>query len=592
MPRILKMEEAVFSKIAAGEVVERPASVLKELIENSLDAGAARIDVEAQGAGKKLLRVSDNGTGMDQEDLRLCLEPHSTSKISSIEDLDRLSTFGFRGEALAAVCAVSEVTISSSLQGQNEGWKVKSQAGKIKEESPAAGAGGTAVEVQNLFFNTPARFKFLKSDEFERGKIISVIEEAALANPEVAFFLLSDGKKRLAFEAARKGESAEKDRIAAVLGETLGQHLTLGEGKEKGLNLRLFVSTEAGLVNNRKYQHWFVNRRPIDSRLLQQALYRAFGPHMLQGRHPVCVGYLETSPSDFDVNVHPAKREIRFKNEGDVFNMVVRVVSRALSQSLTPRVLVKDPSSPENRLSLHSESLVSESVSSYSPIASVRSAVAMPLPLGEPILSRDENHGPDWFIPPYRYLGQIEQSYLVFESAGGIFILDQHAASECVLFERYGDLLLKGRVVSERLILPIAVSLPASTVSVIMDQKPNLFELGFEVESFGKGMIQVTATPPMLKKEKDVERALHAIAEDFSNAATSLAEVRRKSLATMACKAAVKAHDFLGEQEAVALLLDLSKVRQARNCPHGRPTMLALNRTELARRFGRPGAVS
>ena len=591
MPKILKMEEAVFSKIAAGEVVERPASVLKELIENSIDAKATRIDVEAQGAGQKLLRVSDDGTGMDREDLRLCLEPHATSKIKSIEDLDRLSTFGFRGEALAAVSAVSEVMIFSSLEGQSQGWKIKAQAGKIREESPAPGAGGTTLEVGNLFFNTPARLKFLKSDEFERGKIISVIEEAALANPEIAFSLKTEGKKRLSFEAARNGENAEKDRIAMVLGESLGQYLTFGEETEKGIRLRLFVSTEAGLVNNRKYQHWFVNRRPIDSRLLQQALYRAFGPHILQGRHPVCVGYLEISPVDFDVNVHPAKREIRFKNEGEIFNLIVRVISKILSQSLKPQVLVKDSYLPPIGLDSHSESLALESAPSYS--GSLRNAVDASLPFGEPILSQEKNNpGPDWFTPPYRYLGQIERSYLVFEALGGIFILDQHAASECVLFERYGDLLLKGRVVSERLILPVAVSFPASSVSAIMDRKSNLFDLGFEVEAFGKGMIQVTATPPLLKKDKDVEEALHKIAEDFSDPAASLLEVRRKSLATMACKAAVKAHDFLGEQEAMALLLDLSKARQARNCPHGRPTMLALNRTELARRFGRPGAIS
>ncbi len=588
MPKILRMEEAVFSKIAAGEVVERPASVLKELLENSLDAGASRIDIEIEGAGKNLLRVSDNGLGMDPEDCRLCLEPHATSKISSISDLERLSTFGFRGEALAAVCAVSEIVVSSCLKGHNQGWKVKAQAGKIKEESPSPGVGGTTITVQNLFFNTPARFKFLKSDEFERGKIISVIEESALANPASAFFFQSEGKKRLAFEAANE----EKDRIAAVLGESLGQRLTLAQAREKGVGFRIFVSTEAGLVNNRKYQHWFVNRRPIDSRLLQQALYRAFGPQTLQGRHPVCVAYLEMEPSDFDINVHPAKREIRFRNEKEIFNLIVRTVSQALAQSLTPRVLIKDSYFPKNEGHVNAESQVLEPVPSYSLTSQTPRAFAVSLPL-EPLLAQDsQSRGPDWFTPPYRYLGQIEQSYLIFEAAGGIFILDQHAASECVLFERYGDLLLKGRIVSERLILPVTVPLPASSVSRILDQQSHLFDLGFEIEPFGKGMLQVLATPVMLKKEKDIEAALYKIAEDFSDAEMSLAEVRRKSLATMACKAAVKAHDFLGEQEAAALLLDLSKARQARNCPHGRPTMLALNRMELARRFGRPGAVS
>jgi len=612
MPIIQRMSEDVFSRIAAGEVVERPASILKELIENSLDAGALRIDIEAEEAGKKNLRVSDDGSGMDAEDCRLCLERHATSKICALEDLESLSTFGFRGEALAAVAAVSRISVASALKGAQEGWTVEAEAGRIVKSSPAPAIRGTAISVRDLFFNTPARLKFLKSEEFERGRLLSVIEEAALANPETAFFFKSEGKNRLSLEALGKKESAGTERIVSVLGESLAQNLLVAEremaglrsslaereragasfGKAlcSGLRLKIVMSAPGALLTNRRFQYWFVNRRPIEARILQQALYRAYTPLRLQGRHPLVIGYLELDPATFDVNVHPAKREIRFRNEREIFDLVLRSVSEALAKAHSPGPLLRTDSTEyqvENNF-LSEPAFVADAPSAYAApeartaLFSFSSSVASSL-------HKTDGH-PNWFTPPYRYLGQIERSYLIFEAAGGLFVLDQHAASECVLFERYGESLLSGSILSERLLLPISVSLPASAVSRVLDQKDRLLELGFEVEALGKGAVQVLSTPPLLHKEKDVQDAVQKLAEDFGEARLALNEVRRKTLSTIACKAAVKAHDPLGEKEALALLDDLSHAREPQSCPHGRPTMIALSRGELARRFGRPGA--
>ncbi len=590
MPIIQRMSEDVFSRIAAGEVVERPASILKELIENSLDAGALRIDVEAEEAGKKILRVSDDGGGMDAEDCRLCLERHATSKIHALEDLESLSTFGFRGEALAAVAAVSRVSVTSALKGAKEGWTVEAEAGRIVKSSPAPAIRGTAISVRDLFFNTPARLKFLKSEEFERGRLLSVIEEAALANPETAFFFKSEGKNRLSLEALCNKESAGTERIVSVLGESLAQNLLVAERETADLRLKIVLSAPGALLNNRRFQYWFVNRRPVEARILQQALYRAYTPLRLQGRHPLVVGYLELDPAAFDVNVHPAKREIRFRNEREIFDLVLRSVSDALAKAHSPGPLLR-PDLTEYRVenNFSSEPAFVADAPSAKVEPEARTALLPFSSSATSSLHKTDGH-PHWFTPPYRYLGQIERSYLIFEAAGGLFVLDQHAASECVLFERYGESLLSGRILSERLILPISVSLPASAASRVLDQKDRLLELGFEVEALGKGAVQVLSTPPLLQKEKDVQEAVQKLAEDFGEARLALNDIRRKTLSTIACKAAVKAHDPLGEKEALALLDDLSHAQEPQSCPHGRPTMIALSRGELARRFGRPGA--
>ncbi len=569
MPRIQLLPPQVFSRIAAGEVVERPAALLKELVENALDAGATRISIESSGAGRKTLRVSDDGCGMDPKDCELALERHATSKIASVEDLEKLSTFGFRGEALFAAAAVSRLSIVSCPEGARSGWKVEAEAGLVKSSGPAPAAAGTTVEARDLFFNTPARLKFLKSDAFEKSRLAAVVEEAALAHPEVQFLYKSEGRLHLRFDPEN-----ERARLAAVLGDDAGRNLLLVEADRPGFKARFYVSAPDGLVATRELQHWFVNRRPVEAKTLQQALYRAYGEHRPKDRHPACVGCLEMPPDCFDVNVHPGKREVRFRSEREVFELVYSLISNALLKNRSAAPIVAEP-----------RPLYSSSA------APARAEQASLLLESAPAEAFEAGEGrPAWFTPPFRYLGQIERSYLVFEAAGGLFVLDQHAAAERILFEKLLGEVESGRVRSQRLMLPLAVELPASSAAKVLGRKERLERLGFEIAPFGKTGLHVLAAPARLCSGAPLQELVHRLLESLEDEVSAAQAVQHDMLATVACKAAVKAHDALGEKEALRLLEDLKDCRDGSCCPHGRRAMLALNREELARRFQRPGA--
>ncbi len=584
MGRIQRLPDAVSSRIAAGEVIERPASLLKELIENALDAGASKISVEAVGAGKKSLRVSDDGAGMDKTDLELCLERHATSKIANFEDLENLGTYGFRGEALYAAAAVSTITISSAQHGAKSGWKISAQGGKTGALSPSPAVAGTTVLVEELFARTPARLKFLKSDQFEKGKLAAAVEEAALANPEVHFSYKSEGRQQLNLPAEKSADPVERARrrVAAVLGSDLAKNLILLPAERAGFRLTMFLSPVDSLAATRGFQYWFVNRRPVESRLLQQALYRGYGEHRSRDRHPVVAAFLDLSPDSFDVNVHPGKREIRFKSDREVFDLVCGLVAQALAKNR--------PAAPLSKIS--GSSSVAEPPAfylggrSYFPEEpafkfETRPANAFESPAGSP----------NWFNPPYRYVGQIEKSFLVFEASGGIFILDQHAAAERILFERLLTEIEAGKLKSQKLLLPLTVELPASAVTKVLSRRERLEKLGFSVEALGKTALRVTAVPALFHKAADLKDLVHRVVESFEDSAAAARDLKHDALATIACKAAVKAHDALSEKEALKLLEDLKDCHDGSCCPHGRRSMLALSRDELARRFQRPGAV-
>lgn len=587
MPKIQRLDAAVSSRIAAGEVIERPASLLKELIENALDAGASKLSVEVLGAGKKSLRVSDNGSGMDRADCELCLERHATSKIARFDDLEKLSTYGFRGEALYAAAAVARLSIATARPKDKTGWKIEAEAGKILSSAPAPAVPGTTVLVSDLFFNTPARFKFLKSDQFEKGKLTAAFEEAALANPETHFTYKSENRLQLNLAPETAADPIERDRrrLSAVLGRELAQNLIPLTAERPGFKLSMFISPPDHLAASRHFQYWFVNRRPVEARLLQQALYRAYGEHRSRDRHPVAVAYLELSPDSFDVNVHPGKREIRFKSEREIFDLVSGLVASAVFKSRTAAPI------------------------SRAPIGAEPSKVAEPVPAfylggrsyfpeepffkleGRPTEALQKDSGaPQWFTPPYRYIGQVEKSYLLFEANGGLFMLDQHAAAERILFEKLLGEVESGGVKSQKLLLPLTVELPASAVTRVLSRKDRLSRLGFSIESFGKTGLHVTAVPALFHKADDLKDLVHRAVESFEDPAALARDLKHDALATIACKAAVKAHDRLGEKEAIKLLEDLKDCADGSCCPHGRRAMLALNREELARRFQRPGA--
>ena len=584
MPKISLLSPEVFSRIAAGEVVENPAAVLKELIENALDAGAATINVEISGGGKGLIRVNDDGCGMEPEDMALCLKRHATSKISAFGDLEILATYGFRGEALYAAASVSRLSITSRT-ARGQGWRLEANAGDIAFSGPASSAQGTTVEIRDLFYNTPARLKFLKSDETERARMTAVVEEAALANSAVHFTLKSESRERLNFPAL-KGAGAAQERLFAVLGDELARTLVPVAADRPEMKALLFASPPEHLASSRKFQWWFVNRRPVESRLLQQALYHAF--RELRGaRHPVLAAFLEMPAAAFDVNVHPAKREIRFKADREVFDLVSGLIAKAAARQSAPPLL----NFPRGNAGA---AAVSEAAASY------RSGAAAPnLSTSEAFLDLRAEHPansfvpreglPRWFHPPYRYLGQIEKSYLVFESDGGITVVDQHAAQERILFEKYAAEVADGKVRVQRLMLPMSLELPASRIAEVLSRRERLHEIGFEMEPFGKTMLNVVAVPALFEKAADLKDMIGRLLDFHGDPRVAARESRHEAVAMIACKAAVKAHDALSEKEAMRLLEDLKDCREPA-CPHGRPALLALDRQELARRFSRPGA--
>jgi len=588
MPIIQKLSEEVFSRIAAGEVVERPASLLKELIENALDAHSTSVDIEVMGAGKISLRVSDNGVGMDAEDVKLCLERHATSKIAAFEDLDKLHTFGFRGEALYAIAAVSKVTITSAQKDAKIGWRVTSEGSRITN-GPAPAVPGTTVFVKDLFYNTPARLEFLKSDGSERSRLAAVIEEAALANPAVRFTYKSEGRQVLRFEPEDSGDFfTDFDmRAAAVLGDDLAGGLLPIDVERPGVRVRMLVSPFDKMPSSRSFQYFFVNKRPVSSKILHTALYKAYGEHRPSGRQPVCVALLELNPDAFDANVHPGKREVRFKKDGEMFEIVSGLVASALAKAKAAAPITVEVPAATHEVVMDAPAPDSFYLGGRGSIPDdfkqlkLSSAMAMGAPEGAPV----------WYTPPFRYLGQIERSFMLFEANGGLFILDQHAAAERVLYEKLLGEIEGGGAKSQKLMIPVPVDLPASAVRAVLDKAARLEKIGFEVVAYGKNGLHVTAVPALFYQADETKKLIHRIIDGLSDPVAEAEQLRHDAIATIACKAAVKSHDRLGEEEAYKLLDALRDCKDGSACPHGRRAMLALSRDELARRFQRPGAV-
>ena len=586
MSIIQKLPEEVFSRIAAGEVVERPASLLKELIENALDAGATKIDIEVTGAGKDTLRISDDGCGMDAEDVKICLERHATSKIAAFEDLDRLHTFGFRGEALYAIAAVSKITITSAQKNAETAWRVTSEGGKVTN-GPAPAVPGTTVFVKDLFYNTPVRLEFLKSDGSERSRLAAVIEEAALANPAVRFTYKSEGRQVLRLEPENSGDFFHDFdmRAAAVLGDDLAGGLLPIDVERPGVRVRMLISPFDKMPSSRSFQYFFVNKRPVASKILQTALYKAYGDHRPAGKQPVCVALLELNPDAFDANVHPGKREVRFKKDGEMFEIVSGLVAAALAKSKAAAPITIEPAPA---------AVVADAPSHEGYYLGGRGFIPeefKQLKLGATVALTAPGGAPAWYTPPFRYLGQIERSYMLFEANGGLFVLDQHAAAERVLYEKLLGEIETGGAKSQKLMLPVPIDLPASAVRAVLDKTGRLHRIGFEVVAFGKNGLHVTAVPALFYQADEVKKLVHRVIDALSDPVAEAEQLRHDAIATIACKAAVKSHDRLGEDEAYRLLDALKDCKDGSACPHGRRAMLALNRDELARRFQRPGAV-
>lgn len=645
MSNIRVLDEKTAGKIAAGEVIERPAGVLKELLENAVDAGATCINVDIEGSGKDLIRINDNGCGMSAEDLELSVVRHATSKIRAFDDLEHLHTFGFRGEALYSVAAVSRMTLTSCEEG-GSGSRIEVHAGKTVSKSPAPSIKGTTVEIRNLFYNTPARLKFLKSDSYERACLLKVIEESALANLSVAYRVTVNGREVYNLPAQNGPLSqAVPARAKAILGEEVSQSFISKEFEEMGL--KLFLTPADKLVSVRDMQYVFVNRRPIDSKTVQQAIYKAYQNVRPKDRHPAFVAYMTLSPADFDVNIHPQKRDIRFVNENQVFGFIMHAAGETVFQNARPVEVAVTPSvdlpssappaaeklfaaesaaAAKPRISgntfLSAEAFAPQPEPASAPVFGVKSGfapkpgflmreteepvdyVARPAaPAEESVASGvefalpeppaderglDSTGEPTWYHGPYHYLGQLQKSYLLFENPLGLVLIDQHAAQERVLFEHYLDAFDKRDVKVQKLLFPIHVDLPPSNAETLLSWVNWLKTAGFELESFSARTVLVHSMPHMIRfKEDDMKEFIVSLSQVVGDPSKSTESLKRKMVAMLACKKAVKAHDQISAAEAEGLLENMKKCKDGMHCPHGRPCVAQLKMKDIDKLFGR-----
>jgi len=560
--RIRILDPRVADRIAAGEVVERPASVVKELIENSLDAGARAITVEIEASGSGLIRVSDDGMGMDPDDAVLALRRFATSKIGAAEDLERIATYGFRGEALPSIAAVSRLTLTTRPPGAEAGTRVESEGGASLRASAAGTAPGTVVAVESLFLNTPARRKFLKSPAREFALIVETVQRLALAAPAVSFRVRHAQRETAAYAAADPQE-----RLAQILGRDLAGAMAPLRGEARGVTVTGWTVRPERARPGRPAEYLYVNRRPIQSRLLSRAVHQGYAELLPVGLAPVVVLMLDVDAAEVDVNIHPRKQEVRFSDEHRIFGVVQRAVREAL---LAPGSIRHVPELPTAALPDALVAAVAEQTPPYAAAGSVAPSLA-------PAAAQGTGR-----LPTLRPLGQILRTYLLAEAPDGLVLIDQHAAHERILYERLlGDAARGGT--SQTLTAPVPVDLSAEERGVLDEFLPASERLGFALQPFGGSTLLVRAIPAALRAQPPdrlLHRALAALLEP-RNGNDALA---RLAIAT-ACHTAVRAGDALTFEEMTALLSDLAATEDPFTCFHGRPTMVWVSRPTLERWF-------
>ena len=588
MHAIQILPEAVASQIAAGEVIERPASVVKELLENALDAGARQVTVRVEDAGRRLMEIADDGAGIAAVELPLAVTRHATSKLQSAEDLFHIQTLGFRGEALASIGSISRLTLTSRPAQHPVGARLAAEGGALRANEPMAAPEGTVVRVENLFFNVPARLKFLKRDITERQQIDALVTRYALAYPQVRFSLFQDGRAVL----QTSGSGDRREILASLLGVDTARQMIEVALEDQDVRVQGYISPVALTRSNRREITFFVNGRWVQDAALSTALLQAYRTLLMVGRFPLAVLFVELDSEAVDVNVHPAKAEVRFRSPDTVFSGVQRAVRRALlTSSPVPQVSTgwQSPQHPvfgQGALDLHSASrpAIDPAWDMAADLAaaekSEETGASAPAPAALP---------PSGMLPLLRLVGQVGGTYLVAEGPDGLYLIDQHAAHERVLFERMlGG--LTAPLAGQALLEPALVQLPAAQAALLNEQIPLLSRLGFEVEPFGPNTFRVRAIPALITGS-DPAAAVRVLVEDFEEDETPLQAEREARLVARICKrAAVKGGQSLNPEEQRALLRDLEACFSPRTCPHGRPTMIHLTVDVLERQFGRRGS--
>lgn len=583
--RLLSPE--VSSQIAAGEVVERPASVIKELVENSLDAGAKNISISIADAGRMLIEVADDGHGISADELALAASRHATSKLVQSDDLFHIQTLGFRGEALASIGSVSRMIITSRVESAQEGARLSVDGGIAGKVEKVGAPVGTVVRVENLFYNVPARLKFLKTDTTERRAIDSLVTRYALAYPNVRF-KVTDGKQ-VTLQTA--GDGDRRAILAALYGVDVAKQMLEVMASEENLTLSGFISPVSLTRSNRREITFFINGRWVQEISLNSALLQAYHTLLMVGRYPLTALFLEMAPEDVDVNVHPTKAEVRFRSQDKVFSFVQRSVRKALLAytpvpSVSPQLwgARSRDEVPERQAGIDWTMAQDESLTMDGEPQSVET------PEGQSPSTVGGQRSFETGVPLLRLIGQIGSTYLVAEGPDGLYLIDQHAAHERVLFEKLMAQHESKIIPSQALLAPEVVTLPPQSAKMIGEQLPFLNKFGFEVEEFGTNTFQVRAMP-ILFSGGDPASALRALVEDFEEDESPLqAEVEARLAARVCKRLAVKAGQVLTSDEQRSLLNDLEACQSPRTCPHGRPTMIHLSVDTLERQFGRRGA--
>ena len=635
MPKIIQLPSHVANLIAAGEVVERPASVVKELLENAVDAGASQITVEIRDGGMTFLRVTDNGCGMSPADARTAFLRHATSKLRIAEDLAAITTMGFRGEALAAIASVSRIDLLTKTPGAIAGTSLSLEAGNITEESEAGCPDGTTIIIRDLFFNTPARMKFMKSDTVEGGKVAAAVQLQALAHPEVAFRFLRDGKEVLSTPGTGGLEAA----VYCVYGRECGKMVKV-ESRWEGYSLTGYVSKPTDARPSRSLQTFFVNDRPVKSRILIAALEEAYRNQIMVGKFPACVLHLHLPAASVDVNVHPAKTEVKFLNEKAVFDCVHYGVLGALNKTpdrpqmqfkpqpaaqvpkSTPSVPMykpaEKPAAPKQQTPFY-RTMTTEEYKAFSAaisdapqpkkepavatVAAVEQQRHLPLqekvtlstpatvekPLPEPTPKQPEEPE-QTALPmpqeiPWRMVGELYQSYILVEQGDEAFLIDKHAAHERILFEK-----LKANqeaISSQVLLTPMRVQLQPDAVAILLANRELLEQMGFEIDPFGDNSLLLRQIPMDLAPEDAAEAAEELAADLLTGRRERKENLRDELLHTVACKAAIKAGWHTDEQELLVLVKQVMEHDDLKYCPHGRPICITLSKKQLEKQFKR-----
>lgn len=603
---IRQLPDLLVNQIAAGEVVERPASVVKELVENSLDAGAKRIRIDLEHGGIELIRITDDGHGIPPDQLPLALAPHATSKIRAVEDLDRIGTLGFRGEALASIASVSRLTLRSRTADEQGASEISAEGDRISQTKPAAGPVGTSIAVRNLFFNTPARRKFLRTPQTEQGRCIDAARDLAMAHPEVGFTVTSDGRTSL---DVPPGQSP-RERALAVLGMELADQVidvnadTFDDSR--GVALWGLAGLPSISRGTNQAQHVFINGRVIRDKTIQHAIKEAYRGLIEPGRHPTIVLMLEMNPGAVDVNVHPSKTEVRFRDSGLVHSVVLRAIRDALraadltptmgaagGEAVDPHGILPAPQTSRSGVDAFVDYFKSgaqtQSGLSYQDVRRALGEERPPLPASIPPPPAYAATALPVGRPAPRVL-QVHNSYLVTQDEQGVVIVDQHALHERVMFEALMARIREAALESQRLLTPVVVPASPSQMDRLPDLAALFAKIGVEAEPLGPVTLAVHAFPTFLfdKGVDPVEFMTELLEKSESEGfAPGSEQTLHEVLDMMACKAAVKAGDRMSDSELDELVRLRDAVERSSNCPHGRPTSIRLTIRELEKLFQR-----